>query len=80
MKLTSACIAKFAEIDLHLHDLRHEGLSRYGDGGMLLRELQRLAGHASPQTTIRYEQVDSVRLSEAMARARTTRAARTPVQ
>jgi integrase len=76
MKLASSCIEKLAEIDLHFHDLRHEGLSRYGEGGMLLRELQTLAGHASPQTTVRYEHVDSARLSDAMRRARKTRAAR----
>jgi integrase len=74
--LTSECRERFAEIDLHFHDLRHEGLSRYGEGGMLLRELQELAGHASPQTTVRYEHVGGVRLAEAMQRARRQRAER----
>jgi integrase len=76
MKLSQACAERLREIDLHFHDLRHEGLSRYGEGGMLLRELQALAGHASPLTTVRYEHVDHVRLSEAMRRAATHRAGR----
>jgi integrase len=76
MKLSHACVEKLAEIDLHFHDLRHEGLSRYGEGGMLLRELQALAGHASPVTTVRYEHVDHARLADAMRRAGKTRAAR----
>jgi integrase len=76
MKLSRLCAERLREIDLHFHDLRHEGLSRYGEGGMLLRELQALAGHASPLTTVRYEHVDHVRLSEAMRRAAKVRAGR----
>ena len=74
--LTEECRTKLADIDLHFHDLRHEGLSRYGEGGMLLRELQELAGHANPQTTTRYEHVGSTRLAEAMQRAKRQRAER----
>ncbi len=59
--LTTECRCKLADIDLHFHDLRHEGLSRYGEGGMPLRELQELAGHANPQTTVRYEHVGGTR-------------------
>jgi hypothetical protein len=67
------CKRRLREIDLHWHDLRHEGLSRYGEGGMLLSELQKLAGHADPRTTQRYEHVEPQRLSEAMVRAREKR-------
>ena len=74
--LTEECRTRLAGINLHFHDLRHEGLSRYGEGGMLLRELQELAGHANPQTTVRYEHVGSARLGEAMQRAKRQRAER----
>jgi hypothetical protein len=42
----------------------------------LLRELQMLAGHASPQTTTRYEHVEGTRLADAMQRSRRVRAER----
>lgn len=74
--LTAECRTKLAEIGLHFHDLRHEGLSRYGEGGMLLRELQELAGHANPQTTVRYEHIGSSRLADAMQRAKRQRTER----
>jgi integrase len=42
-------------IDLHWHDLRHEGASRYGQSGKFsLKELMELLGHRLPQTTMRY--------------------------
>jgi hypothetical protein len=33
-----------AKVDLHWHDLRHEGLSRLADDGVPVHELQMLAG------------------------------------
>ena len=72
-RLTEECRHRFKQIDLHWHDFRHEALSRYGEGGMLLSELQALAGHSNPQTTKRYEHVESQRLIDAMQRARERR-------
>jgi integrase len=67
--LTPECWKAIARIDLNWHDLRHEGLSRYGDLGVSTRALQMLAGHASIQTTLRYEHITVDRLRAEMARA-----------
>jgi integrase len=64
---------RFKGVDLHWHDFRHEGLSRYGEGGMTLSELRVLAGHTNPKTTQRYEHVDLRRLSDAMEASRKQR-------
>lgn len=48
------------EINLHWHDLRHEGLSRYGDGNLDPRVIQLLAGHKKLSTTMRYVHLSKV--------------------
>ena len=67
--MTNECWEAIKRIDLHWHDLRHEGLSRYGERGVSTRALQLLAGHASIQTTLRYEHVTTDRLRAEMAKA-----------
>jgi integrase len=53
--LTPACLAKLAEIDLHVHDLRHECASRlYFDEGWTIYDVSILLGHADVKTTERY--------------------------
>ena len=39
---------------LRTHDLRHEGLSRMADAGLILGELQAQSGHCSAQMLMRY--------------------------
>ena len=41
--------------DLHLHDLRHSGLTWAAATGASTAELMRRAGHASPQAALRYQ-------------------------
>jgi len=46
--------AKFDEIDLHFHDLRHEAGSRKLEAGWPLHAVSAFLGHASIATTARY--------------------------
>ncbi len=41
--------------DLHLHDLRHSGLTWAAATGASTRELMALGGHASPRAALRYQ-------------------------
>lgn len=41
--------------DLHLHDLRHSGLTWSAAAGATVAELMRRAGHASPAAAMRYQ-------------------------
>ena len=43
------------EADLHLHDLRHSGLTWTAQTGATTAELMRRAGHASPLIAMRYQ-------------------------
>jgi integrase len=53
--LTAACLRRLAEIDLHIHDLRHECASRlYFDQGWTIYDVSILLGHADVKTTERY--------------------------
>jgi integrase len=45
---------KLHEIDLHWHDLRHEGACRLLADGVDIRIIQLMLGHASVQQTQRY--------------------------
>jgi hypothetical protein len=65
-----------ARINLHWHDLRHEALSRLGDDGVPVHELQLLAGHASITTTQRYMNARANSLAESMRKARERRSNR----
>jgi hypothetical protein len=46
--------AKLQQIDLHWHDLRHEGACRLLADGVDIRIIQLMLGHASVQQTQRY--------------------------
>jgi integrase len=46
--------AKLRQVDLHFHDLRHEGACRLLADGVDIRIIQLMLGHASVQQTQRY--------------------------
>lgn len=46
--------AKAGITDLHIHDLRHEALSRMAERGFTVAELQNQSGHASARILMRY--------------------------
>ncbi len=52
--LTPECRAKLREIDLHLHDLRHEGASRLVEQGWPLHYIRDMLGHANLSQTSTY--------------------------
>ena len=53
--LTAACRKALAEIDLNVHDLRHECASRlYFEEGWTIYNVSLLLGHADVKTTERY--------------------------
>ncbi|MGH8988904.1 MAG: site-specific integrase [Acidimicrobiales bacterium] len=57
--------------DLHLHDLRHSGLTWAAATGATTKELMRRAGHASPAAALRYQHATEDRdqvLAEALAK------------
>lgn len=58
---------QLAEIDLHWHDLRHEAACRWLAGGLDLRAIQLLLGHADLKTTQRYLNVTDEELRRTMA-------------
>ena len=47
--------------NLHLHDLRHAGLTLVAQGGATTKELMRRGGHASPQAALRYQHAADTR-------------------
>jgi integrase len=47
--------------DLHLHDLRHTGLTWVAQTGATTAELMRQEGHASPAAAMRYQQAEEER-------------------
>ncbi len=56
--------------DLHLHDLRHSGLTWAAATGATVAELMRRAGHASPAAALRYQHASEDRdrvLADALA-------------
>jgi integrase len=46
---------KVGRADVHLHDLRHAGLTLTAQLGATLAEVQRRAGHASPRAALMYQ-------------------------
>ncbi|MGH3733068.1 MAG: tyrosine-type recombinase/integrase, partial [Acidimicrobiales bacterium] len=71
--LSSAWSKARAEVgrsDLHLHDLRHSGLTWAAATGATVAELMRRAGHASPAAAMRYQHATEDRdrvLADALA-------------
>lgn len=58
--------AKLREIDLHWHDLRHEGACRLLADGVDIRMIQLMLGHASVQQTQRYLNVTDEELRKGL--------------
>ena len=56
-KLTVESRAQLAAIDLHFHDLRHEGGSRFLEAGWPLHHVRDMLGHADISTTEIYTHV-----------------------
>ncbi len=64
--------------DLHLHDLRHSGLTWAATTGATVAELMRRGGHANPAAALRYQHATEDR-DAAMAAALASLAASAPV-
>lgn len=64
--LSPACRAALKAIDLHFHDLRHEGGSRLLEAGWPLHHVQEMLGHASLEQTSTYLNVRQGGLRESM--------------
>lgn len=59
---------KAAIEDLHLHDLRHEALSRLGDLGLSSSELMKFSGHKHSSSLDRYVHLDELSLAHKLQR------------
>jgi site-specific recombinase XerD len=57
---------KLREIDLHFHDIRHEGACRLLADGVDIRIIQLMLGHASVQQTQRYLNVTDEELRKGL--------------
>ena len=68
-KLTAAARAQLHAIDLHFHDLRHEGGSRLLEAGWPLHHVRDMLGHADISTTSRYLNAERHGLLESMRKA-----------
>lgn len=58
--------AKAKSPDLHLHDLRHEALSRMAEKGFTITELQNQSGHATVAILMRYLHANADVISKKM--------------
>jgi len=58
--------AKLRQIDLHWHDLRHEGACRLLADGVDIRTIQLMLGHADIKQTQRYLNITDEELRKAM--------------
>jgi integrase len=58
--------AKLALVDLHWHDLRHEGASRLLADGVDIRIIQLMLGHSDIKTTQRYLNITDEELRKAL--------------
>ena len=58
--------AKLRQIDLHWHDLRHEGACRLLADGVDIRTIQLMLGHADMKQTQRYLNITDEELRKAM--------------
>jgi integrase len=66
--LSAASRTALQAIDLHFHDLRHEGASRLLEAGWPLHHIQEMLGHASLEQTSTYLNVQRGGLQESMRR------------
>ena len=67
-KLSPESRAALKAIDLHFHDLRHEGASRMLEAGWPLHHIQHMLGHASLEQTSTYLNVEKSGLQDSMRR------------
>jgi integrase len=67
-QLDSESVVKYAAIDLHLHDLRHEAGSRWLEAGVPIHHVQELLGHADVKTTGIYLNATATGLHESIRR------------
>ena len=67
-KLSPASRAILKSVDLHFHDLRHEGASRMLEAGWPLHHIQTMLGHASLEQTSTYLNVEKSGLLDSMRR------------
>jgi integrase/recombinase XerD len=67
--LAPASRAALKAIDLHFHDLRHEGASRLLEAGWPIHHVQEMLGHSSLEQTSTYLNVTGVGLRESMRRS-----------
>ncbi len=67
-KLAPVSRAALEAIDLHFHDLRHEGGSRLLEAGWPLHHVQHMLGHASASQTATYLNATRLGLIESMKR------------
>jgi len=58
--------AKLRQIDLHWHDLRHEGACRLLADGVDIRNIQLMLGHSDIKTTQRYPNITDEELRKAL--------------
>jgi integrase len=63
---TNACQKALKEIDLHWHDLRHEGACRLLRSGVSIRTIQLMLGHTTLQQTQKYLNVTDEELKRDM--------------
>lgn len=60
--------AHLHRIDLHFHDLRHEAVSRWIEGGWPIHHVQQMLGHADLKQTSTYLNATVKGLEESMRR------------
>jgi len=73
-RMWSAAREEAGRPDLHLHDLRHSGLTWSAATGATTAELMRRGGHANPRAALRYQHATQDRdqaLADALARLAT---------
>jgi hypothetical protein len=61
--------AALRAIDLHFHDLRHEGASRLLEAGWPIHHVQEMLGHSSLEQTSTYLNVERVGLRASMKKS-----------
>ena len=57
-------VARAELVDLHMHDLRHEAISRYFEMGLSLVEVASISGHKDPRMLFRYTHLQPMALAE----------------
>jgi integrase len=78
--LAAASRAELKAIDLHFHDLRHEGASRLLEAGWPLHHVHEMLGHISIEQTSTYLNVERVGLQASMRKSDELRNRCNPLQ